>query len=75
MGERGVSQSVTKYHMGGGMVGKNVTCKVLLVISLAKVDKNLCHVTQGGRGESKCHQISHRGRGGLKSVEKVSRII
>jgi hypothetical protein len=31
--------------------------------------------TGGGGGSEKCHQMSPGGRGGLKSVEKVSRII
>ncbi len=56
-----------------------------LEISLVKVNKNLCHVTQGGgaggpggrgggvrRNVTKCHT---GGGGGLKSAEKVSRII
>jgi hypothetical protein len=45
--------------MGDGGVSKNVTQQFLLVISLVKVDK-------------KCHR---GGGGGLKSAEKVSRII
>jgi hypothetical protein len=51
--------------------------KFLLVIPLVKVNKSLCHVSQGGRGEKKGHQMSHPGRGGggLKNVEKVSHII
>ncbi len=50
-----VSPNIT---WGGGGISKNVTWQFLLVISLVKVDKNLCHVTQGGRGRrnvTKCH--------------------
>jgi hypothetical protein len=51
--------------MGGGGLAKMSHDNFLLVISLVKVDKNLCHVTQGGGpGEAKCQQMSHRGRGG-----------
>jgi len=60
---------------GGGGLAKMSRDKFSLVISLVKVNKSLCHVTQGGRGKKKCHQVSHRGTGGLKSAEKVSRII
>ncbi len=38
----------------GRGVSKNVMWQFLLAISLEKVDKNLCHVTQG-KGEAKCH--------------------
>jgi hypothetical protein len=51
---------------GGEGVSKNVTQQFLLVISLVKVNKKLllCHTRGGGgKGEAKCHQISHRGRG------------
>jgi hypothetical protein len=42
-----------------------------LVISLVKINKSLCYVTQGGGGgEEKLHRMSHGGGGGLKSVEK-----
>jgi hypothetical protein len=34
----------------GRGVGKNVTLQFLLVITLVKVNKNLCDVTKGGWG-------------------------
>ena len=63
LGGRGVSQSVTKYHngvRGGGGLAKMSRDKFSLVISLVKVDKSLCQVTQGGggggrRNVTKCH--------------------
>jgi hypothetical protein len=68
-----VSPNITR---GEGGLAKMSRDKFLLLISLVKVNISLCHVTQGGgRGKKKCHQMSHRGGGGLKSAEKVSRII
>jgi hypothetical protein len=54
----------------------------VLVILLVKVNKSyfvlkekMSHQTGGGEGSEKCHQMSPGGRGGLKSVKNVSRII
>jgi hypothetical protein len=46
--------------------------KFLLVISLVKVNKKLCHVTQGGAGggEKRCHKISQGVGWGKKVWEK-----
>jgi hypothetical protein len=49
--------------------------KFSLVISLVKVDKSLCQVTQGGGGGGRRNVTKcHIGGGGPKSAEKVSRI-
>ncbi len=48
---RGVNQSVTKYHKGVRFFfAKMPRDNFVLVISLEKVNKSLCHVTQGGGG-------------------------
>jgi hypothetical protein len=60
----GVAKVSPNITMGEGGLAKMSRDKFSLVISLVKVNKSLCHVTQGGggRGKKKCHQVSHRGR-------------
>jgi hypothetical protein len=64
-----VSPNIT---MGEGGLAKMSRDKISSVISLVKVNKSLCHITQGGggRGKKKCHQVSHKGRGGSKKCGK-----
>ena len=62
--------------MGEGGLAKMSRDKFSLVISLVKVNKSLCHVTQGGsEGEEEMSPSVTQREGGLKSAEKVSRII
>jgi hypothetical protein len=52
--------------------------KFLLIISLVKVNINkpLSRHTRGGvRGKKKCHQMSHRGGGGVKKVLKKCHVL
>jgi hypothetical protein len=50
--------------MGGGGLAKMLRDKFSLVISLVKVNKSLCHVTQGGGGEGEEEMSTSVKKGG-----------
>ncbi len=55
LGGKGGLAKVSPNITWGRGVSKNVTLQFLLLISLVKVDKNLCHVKQGRQTVTKCH--------------------
>ncbi len=62
--------------MGGGGLAKMSPDKFLLGMLLVKVNKNIYHLTQGGRGKQKCQQMSHEEGGGeSKKVGKKCHVL